>query len=152
DVDAELANAVDDRACATDRSRRSVERRQEAVAGGVDLATAEPGELAPDDRVMPFEEVAPGAVAELERLRGRADDVSEEHGCEHAVRLDVVPAPRFPDVAEEASRLDRDRMTGATERKVAYPRELEVPRSGNPLRQVARSLRRHDFVVGPLKN
>ena len=41
-------------------------------------------ELAPDDGVMPLDELAPRPVAELRRLSRRADDVGEQDGREDA--------------------------------------------------------------------
>src|SRR5919204_3812731 len=49
-----------------------------------------------DQGVMACEQLAPGAVAELSRLRRRADDVGEENGGEHAVRLALLPAAGVP--------------------------------------------------------
>ena len=45
-------DAFADRAGAADRARRAVERREEAVAGGVDLVAPKPRELTTHDRVM----------------------------------------------------------------------------------------------------
>ena len=93
DGDAQLSDTVDDGAGATDRACRPVEDGEKAVAGGVDLAAAESRQLAPDDRVMTLQQLAPGAIPELERLSRRIDDVREQDGREHAVRLGVVPPP-----------------------------------------------------------
>ena len=68
-------------------ARGAVERREEAVTGGVDLAAAVALELAADDRVVAVEQVAPGAVAERDCAVGRPDDVGEDDGREHAVGL-----------------------------------------------------------------
>ena len=76
-----------DRRGTADRPRRAVEGGQEPIAGGIDLAALEALELLSNERVMPFEQVTPAPVAEPRRLLGRADDVGEEDGCEHAVRL-----------------------------------------------------------------
>jgi hypothetical protein len=51
-LDAERLHRVADRHRATDRSLRTVEHRDETVAGGVDLAASKPSELRPDDRVV----------------------------------------------------------------------------------------------------
>ena len=65
DLEAELAHRLGDRAGAADRPGRAVEGGEEAVAGGVDLLAAEPDQLAPDERVVALEQVAPAPVAEL---------------------------------------------------------------------------------------
>ena len=82
------------RAGAADGARGAVEGREDAVAG-------EPGLLAPcafqlgaDDRVVSREQLLPARVAELGGPLGRADDVREQHGREHAVRLARAPRPR----------------------------------------------------------
>ena len=60
-LQAERLESVDDRLAAPDRARRPVEGGEEAVAGGVALLPAEPAELAPHERVVTREQVAPGA-------------------------------------------------------------------------------------------
>ena len=82
-----------------------VERREEPVAGGVDLPSAEARQLRPHDTVVTLDELMPLAVAELDRLLRRADDVREEHGREHAVDLRLLPGPLVPDSPQEL--LDR---------------------------------------------
>jgi hypothetical protein len=74
DLDAERAHRIADRTRAADRSGRAVEGREEAVAGGVDFVAAEPRELAPNLGMVRLQEVAPGAVSQLGRSGGRADD------------------------------------------------------------------------------
>ena len=70
---------------ALDRSSRSVERRQEAVANCLHLGAAVAVELATHRRVVTVEQLAPGSVAELAGpLRG-VDDVGEEHCRQHAI-------------------------------------------------------------------
>ena len=87
DLDAEPANRVADRAGAPDRTRGAVEGGQEAVAGDPDLLATEPLKPVSDKRVVLAQESSPAPVAELGGTLGRADDVREEHGREHAVRL-----------------------------------------------------------------
>src|SRR5205823_7146036 len=86
DLEAEPPDGVDDRGRAADRTRRAVEGRKEAVARGVLLLTTEAVELAPDERVVPLEQLTPGTIAHLCRLRARTDDVGEEDGGQHGVR------------------------------------------------------------------
>src|SRR5207249_3125910 len=72
---------------APDRPRRSVERCEDAVAGSVDLDTSVLFELCANDRVVPLEQLEPAPVAKLRGQPGRADDVREEDGEEHALPL-----------------------------------------------------------------
>ena len=66
-VDAELVGRRRDGAGALDGPRRSVESREEAVAGGVDLAPAETRQLCAHEPVVALDELVPLAVAELPR-------------------------------------------------------------------------------------
>ena len=95
DLEPERPHGAPDRGRAADRTRRPVEGREEAVAGHVHLVPAEARELMPDAGVMRVEELAPAPVAELGGVRGRADDVGEEHRREDAVRF-VLPRLTFP--------------------------------------------------------
>ena len=117
--EAELADGVDDRAGAADRTRGPVERGEEAVSCGVDLATAKPGELAAHEGVMALEQLSPGAVAELDRPVRRADDVREENGREHPVGLCLLPAAGLPDVGQEP--LDRSARSLAGSPRARWP-------------------------------
>src|ERR671930_2095198 len=87
DVEAEVAEDAPDRARARDGARRAVEAREDAVACGVDLLPAEPGDLGPHGSVVACDQLAPRAVAELRRPLGRADDVGEQHRREDSLRL-----------------------------------------------------------------
>jgi hypothetical protein len=57
---------------------RAVEGGEEAVAHRLHLAAAVVVELATHGGVVSLEQLAPGAIAELRRSFGRADDVGEE--------------------------------------------------------------------------
>ena len=57
-------HGVADRQPAANRARRSVEDREEAVTGGVDLLAVEARQLATDHFVVPVEELGPVAVAQ----------------------------------------------------------------------------------------
>src|SRR5262245_61459631 len=59
---------------APDATRRAVEQRQEAVAGGCDLASAEVRELTPHQRIVSEEQIAPCPVTQTGRLLRRPDD------------------------------------------------------------------------------
>src|SRR5919108_5396826 len=77
-LQSECLDAIRDRRGAADGARGSVERREDAVAEHVDLAAAKASELRSDDAVVPAQQLFPGAVAELRRLRGGADDIREQ--------------------------------------------------------------------------
>src|SRR5205085_4886335 len=85
-LDPEIADRLGDRARAPDRARGAVERRKEAVAGGVDLNPAMANELPSDDLVVLLKQLAPPAVTERRSTFARADDVGEHDRREHAVR------------------------------------------------------------------
>src|SRR6185503_3918824 len=88
DVDAQAAYAIPDGQGAADRTCRTVERRIEAVACGVLLDTTMPLQLAPHDSVMPLNELAPTAVADIRSLLRRSGDVGEEACREEPIDVD----------------------------------------------------------------
>jgi hypothetical protein len=67
-----------DRSRAGDGSRWALEDSQEAIAGGVDLVTAEAPKLLADETVMLLPQIPPRDVTEFGSALGRADDVGEE--------------------------------------------------------------------------
>jgi triosephosphate isomerase (TIM) len=89
-LDPQRRHGVHDRARAADAARRAVERREEAVAGGIELAAAVAGEAAADCSVVLCDELGPVPVAELCLAGRRVDDVREEDGREHAVELRLL--------------------------------------------------------------
>ena len=130
---------------AADRSLRAVERREEAVAGGVDLAAAKTGQLRPHDGVVRVEQRAPVAVTDLGRHPRRADDVGEQHRGEHAIvgHLRLVAGEELGDLLERISpRLDDVIHVAA--------RQLNVFRAGNVIAEVPALRRRDDRVIGVL--
>jgi len=122
---------VGNRACAPDSTHRSVERREEAVAGRVHLSAPKVVELSANERVVSGEKLVPGSIAKLRRARGRADDVGEQHGREDGLRFRLRPY-----FADEPSRLLRD-FGYEPDRLVAIG-ELDPASLGHPLRHVAR--------------
>jgi hypothetical protein len=58
--------------------RRNVEGGEKAIAGGLHLASAEAGEIAPHDGVVSFEQMSPPSVPERCRYLGRTDDIGEQ--------------------------------------------------------------------------
>ena len=87
DLEPEVSDRAADRLCAPDAAGRSVERREEPIAGRIDLGPAEPADERSDGTVMTLDEIAPAAVAELCSLRRRPDDVGEHHGREHTIEI-----------------------------------------------------------------
>src|ERR1700686_11157 len=94
DLEAGLAEAIADGDGASYGSGRPVEGGEESVAGGADLLPAEMFELATHRRVMLFEEVAPGFIAQRCRPCSRPDDVGEQDGGEDAIGLGSWPNAR----------------------------------------------------------
>src|SRR5712691_5368544 len=77
-VEPQPLDSLGDRAGAADRPRWPVEGGEESVARSVDLRAAGERELAPDQRVVPLEELAPARVPKLDGGGGGIDDVGEE--------------------------------------------------------------------------
>jgi hypothetical protein len=65
DREAERPDPLADRPSARDRAGGAVEAREEAVPGGVELDAAVARELAPDELVVPLQQLPPRAVAQL---------------------------------------------------------------------------------------
>src|SRR5262249_9813903 len=126
-VKTERVDAVAHRARAADRAGGAVERGENPVARGVDLAAPEAAELAPEDRVVPLEEIPPAAIAQGRGLLGGADDVGEEDRGEDAVRLGAVPHP-----GQELLDLVEDRVGVLTPGHVVVSREFHELGSGDP--------------------
>jgi hypothetical protein len=83
----DTSQVVTESAGAADRATRPVEGGQEAIAGGVDLASTEPCQVPAHDRVVLVEERAPAGVTECGGSRGGIHDVGEENGGELSVRI-----------------------------------------------------------------
>ena len=105
---------------------------EERVADRLDLAAAEAVDLAADDRVVGHEQVAPAGVAEPGGVAGRADDVAEQDRQQLALRR-AAPA-----AGEELLDLAEQRGAVADARQVVDALELDVPRAGDVLGDVAR--------------
>ena len=70
------------------------------------------------------EQLAPAPVTELGRLLGRTDDVCEQHGRQHSVRL-----WRLPYTCQELTDLAEDLVRAAAgPRHVVTSRQLDIPR------------------------
>ena len=86
-VNAELLDRVGDRQAAANRTRRTIESSQKAVARRIDFPTAVPLKLLTNEQVMLSKKVLPCAVAEFDHSRGRANDIRKKYGCQHAVKF-----------------------------------------------------------------
>src|SRR5688572_422366 len=75
DLDASRARCVAHGGCAADGARGAVEGGEEAVARGINLATAVMLEVLPHERLKTLEELAPFAVAERRGAFGGLNDI-----------------------------------------------------------------------------
>src|SRR5207245_8891003 len=98
-------SAVDDGHGASNCARRTVESRQEPIAGRVDLIAAIELHVAAHQTVMCFEQRTPAAVAELTGVNRRVRD-----GGEHDRRQDSVECLCTPDAGEELLYLAENRV------------------------------------------
>ena len=132
DLQPERAQRIPNRRRAADRPGRTVERRQEPVARGVDLVSAEPRELLTHDPVVVSQQRSPTLVAELGGQLRRTDDVGEQHGRQHAVGV------RLARLAGE-KRLDLGEQEVAVSRPVgmAVTFQLDVGRAGHVLSEIS---------------
>jgi hypothetical protein len=92
-LDPEWAHAVGDSAGTADRSGGAVEGRQEPVPGRLHLTPVVASQLAPHDRLVACEQLAPASVAELGCALGGGDDVGEHDRREDAIGLGGRPRP-----------------------------------------------------------
>ncbi|MEF2162650.1 hypothetical protein V3425_31000, partial [Pseudomonas aeruginosa] len=69
-LDAQLLDLVDDLERAVDGLCGRIESGEEAIAGGVELATTVLAQRGADKRVMLCNQVAPGAITQLGRVLG----------------------------------------------------------------------------------
>ena len=132
---------------APDAARRAVERRKEAIAGGVDLAAAVAGEDVADGRVVALQQRAPLAVAELLCSFRRADDIGEEHG-----RQDLLGLRRLPEAGEKLARLRNHLICDVEPGDVIPPLELDESSTRNLLGQPAPLPERHDGIGRCVQN
>jgi hypothetical protein len=133
-LDAQIARRPGDRQRAAQRARRgAVERREEAVADGLDLAPFKARELLAHLLVVAREQVAPAPVAERRRVRRRVDDVGEHHRQQRAREL-AAGAP----AREELLDLFEDRVAVADEGKRIDALQLDIARAGDVLGEIAR--------------
>ena len=146
-LDVEPMSGVPDRRRAPDRACGTVERREEAVAGRLDLLTAERGQLVAYPCVVRVEEFRPTAITHGRRPFRRADDVGEHHRREHAVGFLLDPS-----AGEEGAHLFDDRLGVTGPREVVRARQLDVARPWDLLRHPLRGAPVHDAVAVPVQH
>src|SRR5512132_4289452 len=146
DLQPEVADTFARRDRAPDRARGTVERREEAVPRGVDLAPAPPGELSTYHFVVSVEDRSPCPIPQPGRRLGRGHHVGEQHRREHAVRIGA-PA----DTREELLDLVEEGIDVAGPHEVILARELHEPRPRDPVADVAPLVRLHVGVVRPVE-
>ena len=102
---------------------------------------------------MPLEELPPASVAELRRLRGRADDVREENRGEDAVGLALLPPAGLPHLLHEPADLALDELCcRPAEGEVADSGNLDETCRRNVRSDVARNVDRDDRVLGAVQD
>jgi hypothetical protein len=106
---------------------RPVERREEAVAGSVDLGSSEALEVTAHDGMVLVEKLAPAPVAEGGGALRRADDVGEDERLQHPVGVGRVAR-----AGQELLRLLEDPLR-VDPRHVVLAGQLEEARPGNAL-------------------
>ena len=101
-LEAEFAYPFGDCAGTADCPHGAIERREEAIACGIDFAPAELIELSANQRMMTSNQFVPAVVPELRSAFSGPNNVREQDGCQHRLGLGFKP-----DVAYEAARLLR---------------------------------------------
>src|SRR5262249_23214062 len=143
DAQAELAERRPQRLGAADGPGGSVEGRQQAIAGRVDMTAPVPFDLPAREAVVLGEEFGPAGVAELSQPPGRPDDVGEQDGGEDAVGAWPVPL-----AGEERFDLVGDRVRVAAVRWVIAPGESYLCCTADLCGYIGRDLRRHSLGLG----
>ena len=100
-----------------------------------------------DRGIVPVEEHTPLPVAQLDGPISRADDVGEQHGCEHAVGVDLDrgAGERELDLAEQ-------RLFVAGVVQVVVTRKLDEARVRNALREITPVPDFDQAVTGPMNH
>jgi len=94
-VNSELPDRRYNRPAAAHRPRRTIKRREESVPGRINFAASMPSQLIANHGVMLSEQVFPSSITKFHKPLCCLDDVGEQYGGEHAVRLDF----NFPALA-----------------------------------------------------
>ncbi len=128
---------------ARDRLWRTLERREETISGGVDLATAEPCKLPTNRRAIGVEQRAPAIVAERDGALRRFDDVREQKGQQPARRQQVVDE-RLDSLADR-----REAQCNSDQKSDVHElRSLTCDRFDGALRQCAEEREERDEYGG----
>src|SRR5271166_2763579 len=127
-----------DGARASYRARRTIESSEQSVTRGVHLAAAKSGQLFSYYHVPVAEQLAPSRITQLGCALGRADDIGEHYGGQHAIGMVWVPLAgnEFLDLVRDevlCINID-DGMVGA--------RHLDQLRIGNVLGEIAAAFER----------
>lgn len=115
DFETERPHLGADRLGAPHPARRAVKDREQPVPGAVDQPTAEPVEDLAREPVVTVEQLSPLPVADLGQLRGRVDEVGEEHRREDP----LVSGRRLLIRGEEPHDLVGNSLVGPVERSRA---------------------------------
>src|SRR5207253_7966448 len=137
-----LAHAVADRKGGAHRPRGTVEAREEPVARRIDLASAEPLQLATDSIVVRFDQFTPAAVAQRTRAFRRADDVGEQDS-----RQDPVLVVHVSCTGEELLDHVEQRLLIACPEDVIFTRQLDETSRRDPLSDPSTLLDRYVAIV-----
>src|ERR1700730_6878800 len=146
-LETERVQVPDDVLGAAHRARWSVKRDQEGIAEGFDLAAAVSPKLSPDRAVVARKQSLPVFIAEFCRLRGRADDVAEEHGGEHTIGLGRVAG-----TSEEFLDFPHQRLAVAYPRQVIVTRQRHKARAADVVSEVAAILRVDHAIARPMQD
>jgi hypothetical protein len=132
DLKADARDCIADRSCSPHRAGRPIERGEESVAGGLDLAPAAACQGGPHEPIVLVQQCAPLPVAERGRTNRRVHDIGEQDGRKHPVRLGERPDP-----GRELLDLADDRLLVAGPDEVVDARQLNELRAWNVLGEVA---------------
>ena len=90
-LNAKDSQCSDDLKCAANGSGGTIECGKESVSGGIDFHAVEHRQKASNCFAVPFNEMAPVAVAELRGFLRGTNDVRKEERREDAIWLGIVP-------------------------------------------------------------
>src|SRR5207247_179537 len=142
----ERTRARADRARRANGARGAIERRQDTVAGPIDLAPIVARDLAPYPLLIAQQQIAPPRVTERLDPLGRTDDVPEEDGREHAIGGNC----RLPRAREETLDLREDRLRVAQIRNVVRALDLHVASPWDPVGEVLPMFGAHVQIPTPM--
>src|SRR5688572_3777161 len=138
-LEAQVASSISDRLGAADRPGGAVERRQEPVAGRIDLAAPETPQLSSDQLVVLREQLFPRGVPKLGGSLCRSDNVGEEDGREYPIRFGRAACP-----GNELLHLPQDRFDVAGPDVRVDPWDLHITGAGDLLRKIASAFARRE--------